>query len=692
MFLKLEVKTLPCENLRGGEEEPCLTRRVGQVDVPSDEVANAPTQFVTTPQFIMTYSKETVPVLCGIKEWEVPSFDVQILKGWLDSCNKLHGKHCVGKEDENGKLPTGFRVIDTHGMRITQPDGFVRYVALSYMWLAGSGSNIQLEKSNVNALEMEDSLRTLPIPDVIADAIALCRDLGERFLWVDRLCIVQDDQYNKPGQINAMDKIYHLATFAIIAALNTRDGVGLPGFVNRPRHPRSSVWAPPHAGDVEAQGFDASVIIGNVVDTSLWNMRGWTFQERLLSKRRLFITEYQVIYECCEGQATELLTWNGSRAYEYESPRELNNPTQRSDSPLDQDQQTSDLRHVDDVLGFYTENEYVGNSYVVKESASIRDYCVWVKDYSSRQLSFGTDILNAFAGVGNALGIALGSQMLYGLPEKYLTQCLLWSTSSVAPRGETHDTPSWSWASWLNPVRYDWHCGDRDKYFLKIASLVYFYYQDPDLQRLRKLDIEEMWIQNGTSIEEISKRDELPVLTGKHIPGEWRSNRDWRDCPQNPWQAFERRSLNQDACMAAVMFPGSLVFNTTVASLSIDHLRHVDNIPIKYEVSNASLRNKSGEAVGILSEVEYGWVEARRGSDGNKKLFDFIVISGELEKYSVRKNYSFFKMWDEMWLLNVMLVHRLPCKPFVARRVAVGTVKPYKWKGCDPRWETVVLC
>lgn len=576
-------------------------------------------------------------------------------------------------------------------MRITKPDGFVRYVALSYMWSAGSGSNIQLEKSNVNALEAEDSLRTLPIPDVIADAIALCRDLGERFLWVDRLCIVQDDQYNKPGQINAMDKIYHLATFTIIAALNTRDGVGLPGFVNRPRHPRSSVWAPPHAEEVEAQGFDAEEIIGNVVDTSLWNKRGWTFQERLLSKRRIFITEHQIIYECCEGQATELLIWNGSMTYEHESPRELTSPTQRSGPPFNQGQQTSsDLQHIDDALGFYIKSEYASNSYVVKESASIRDYCDWVKDYSSRQFSFGTDTLNAFAGVGNALGAALGTQMLYSLPEKYLTQSLLWSTSSVVRRGKTYDIPSWSWASWPNPVCFD--SRDRNKRFLEIASLVYLYYQDPDVQRLRKLDTEETWIQNKITIEEISKRDELPVLTGKHNPGEWRSNRDWRDCPQNPWEAFERQSLNQDACMVAVTFPGSLVFNTTVASLSIDHLRHDDSISTEYKLSNASLYDKSGEAVGVLGDVEYGWIEVRRGSDSNKLFFDFIVISGRLVKHSIRSYFRLTKTWDECWLLDVMLVHRFSCKPFVARRVAVGTVKLYKWKGCDPRWETVVLC
>ncbi|KAI1451331.1 heterokaryon incompatibility protein-domain-containing protein [Annulohypoxylon moriforme] len=411
------------------------------------------------------------------------------------------------------------------------------------------------------------------MPDVIADAVALRRDLGERFLWVDRLCIVQDDQDSKPGQISAMDRIYRSATFTIVAALNTPDLVI--------RDPRSG---PDHiAGDVEAQGFDAASNIGSVVDTSLWNKRGWTFQERLLSRRRIFITEYQVIYECCEGQATELLTWDHSTM--YGSPASPSSQVQSSDYlPVQDEETSSNNRQAAEAAGFYADSSYISNSYVVKEAVSIRDYYVWVKDYSSRQLSFGTDILNACLGVGNALGAAFDSRMLYGLPEKHFTQCLLWSALGVTyPRSETHGIPSWSRASRLNPVHYDWHCDDHDKYFLKIASLVCFYYQDPDLQSLGRLDIQEIWILHEISIEELSKRGELPALVGKHIPGEWRTNRDWRDCPHNPWQIFAHQDMGQDNCKIAAMFPGSLIFNTTVASLLIDHLQHnTDGMPAKY--------------------------------------------------------------------------------------------------------------
>jgi hypothetical protein len=46
----------------------------------------------------------------------------------------------------------------------------------------------------------------------------------------------------------------------------------------------------------------------------------------------------------------------------------------------------------------------------------------------------------------------------------------------------------------------------------------------------------------------------------------------------------------------------------------------------------------------------------------------------------------------DMWRLNVMLVERLQFEPYVVRRVDVGYIFAHKWKDCDARWETVVLC
>lgn len=75
---------------------------------------------------------------------------------------------------------------------------------------------------------------------MIADTMVLCRDMGELYLWVDRLCIVQDDAESKHTQICGIDNIYRSAVFTAIAALK---GLGLLGCFGRPR--KSLIWCPP---------------------------------------------------------------------------------------------------------------------------------------------------------------------------------------------------------------------------------------------------------------------------------------------------------------------------------------------------------------------------------------------------------------------------------------------------------------
>lgn len=56
---------------------------------------------------------------------------------------------------------------------------------------------LQLDTKNLAELEQKDSLRKYSIPEVILDAITLSADLGYQYLWVDRLCILQDDGNHK---------------------------------------------------------------------------------------------------------------------------------------------------------------------------------------------------------------------------------------------------------------------------------------------------------------------------------------------------------------------------------------------------------------------------------------------------------------------------------------------------------------
>ncbi|KAI0521565.1 heterokaryon incompatibility protein-domain-containing protein [Xylaria bambusicola] len=698
IFIRVTIKSLA--HVAEMKSESFLrsraTRQQGRADRTEEIETSDTSLFTITPLFKLTYSNDDAKVLTRVEEWNVPFFDTTVLRGWLTRCDDQHTGECVGKTVEIENLPAGFRVIDTHEDKIVEPNSSFRYVALSYMWPVGPDNNLRLEKCNIDTLEAPGSLRQVQLPNIISDAIALCRNMGERYLWIDRLCIIQDDEISKPNQINAMDQIYRLASFTIIGALNTRDDIGLPGCAGRPRH--ASAWSSHYEPEVELQGLRCGITADKAINTTLWNRRGWTFQERLLSRRCLYITHDQVIYKCCEDEAMEMLTWAV-----HTTPLSLHRDDgghnddmycledRSGSSGLSSDEATDALKEPEGGGIFKrTDND---EQFTIQDGVKLAHYCNWIKDYSSRQLSVASDAFSAFAGVANALRPAFNCQMRFGIPEKYIPICLCWDCPGhFSPRGDIPEVPSWSWVSSSRPVTYDCEGEVLGRDFLQIASIVYFYIKTP-AKNLLKLQAEERWIQHEVSIQEMAGRDELPPLRGKGIPGEWRSNKDWRECPQNPWTTFARQTLDSEAIKVADLFPGSLVFNTTVACLKIGQLSAPkDKKKSKSDVSNAIILSSNDEHVGTIRMMDHGWIENNCSSVGVQKRFEFIVISGRLQEYFNRKMSAFLNRYSDIWELNVMMVERLPCASFVARRMGIGTVKMCKWKDCSPRWETVVLC
>lgn len=84
-------------------------------------------------------------------------------------------------------------------------------------------------RENSSFLCTPGSLLSLDVPKSICDAIYLVGSIGEQYLWVDALCITQDDVAMQQAQIARMDRIYAKALFSIIAANGDTAEVGLPG-------------------------------------------------------------------------------------------------------------------------------------------------------------------------------------------------------------------------------------------------------------------------------------------------------------------------------------------------------------------------------------------------------------------------------------------------------------------------------
>ena len=108
-------------------------------------------------------------------------------------------------------------------------DLYEPYVALSYVW--GQVNMFQALKSNIEELQRDNALKNdlFPIPCVVRDAFGLVILLNEQYLWVDCLCIVQDDEETKMAQINNMASIYANSYATIVVADGKDANHGLRG-------------------------------------------------------------------------------------------------------------------------------------------------------------------------------------------------------------------------------------------------------------------------------------------------------------------------------------------------------------------------------------------------------------------------------------------------------------------------------
>jgi hypothetical protein len=139
-----------------------------------------------------------------------------LVTGWLKRCDATH-EHTTDPSKSTPEFQ-GLRFIDTRNLCVVEQSYHVRFAALSYTW--GRGEQYSLKRENVEFLKEFNALkRTKVAPkQVIIDAIEVCVKADIPYLWVDALCIIQDDAEGKITQIQNMNHIYPNAYITIIAA------------------------------------------------------------------------------------------------------------------------------------------------------------------------------------------------------------------------------------------------------------------------------------------------------------------------------------------------------------------------------------------------------------------------------------------------------------------------------------------
>ena len=168
--------------------------------------------------------------------------DVGRVSKWLDHCTENHScvilPHQVSFPDAFPGLRV-LRFVDVVQNCLVEKQEPARFVALSYIW--GSVNNFRLTKANRLELMLPGALQRngSRLPLTIQNAIALVRGLSLRYLWVDSLCLLQNDPLDLAQGVAVMDQIYEHAWLTIIAAHGHDANAGLPGMEGTYQEPRT---------------------------------------------------------------------------------------------------------------------------------------------------------------------------------------------------------------------------------------------------------------------------------------------------------------------------------------------------------------------------------------------------------------------------------------------------------------------
>ncbi|KAL6803399.1 heterokaryon incompatibility protein domain-containing protein [Trichoderma sp. SZMC 28013] len=356
---------------------------------------------------------------------------------WIQECIESH-TNCVSTRE--AFLPTrvldvGISEADTVKLYETRNEK-ASYICLSHCW--GNVSFLKTEKRT-----LEDHKRGIPwssFTKTFQDAITVARRLQIRWLWIDALCIIQDDDLDWTKESANMASIYEDA-YITISATGAKDGNGglfspemdhelvrysIEGneWCVRARAHLSWYWYGPVPGEFDGGGsfgFESSHWYSDILsapDSFPILYRGWCFQERILSPRVLHFGHREMLWEC----RTKPLCECGGLSYCPNLKMDLaNSLIQGTES-----EQRSQWHHI-------------------------------VEAYSRLSLTKSSDRLPAISGLAKRMQMKT-TDYLAGAWRQHLLHDLLWQRLPGQPISERTAwiAPSWSWAAANTSVKF---CG-----------------------------------------------------------------------------------------------------------------------------------------------------------------------------------------------------------------------------------------
>jgi hypothetical protein len=395
--------------------------------------------------------------------------NIDTTKVWIKTCQESH-QRC--RKYVETKLP--IRLIDVGSsetlpkLRRSGPSELGKYLALSYCW----GGAQTAQATTINLPEYENAIPMLSLPQTIRDAVQVTRQLGIKYLWVDSLCIVQDDDKDKRQNLSQMCSIYQNALLTISAACTESSNSGflykrsLPVRLFALNQAVAKAYTTFTLRARTEDGREGSLIVSQPLKyAELFEpieRRAWTLQEMLMSDRLLIYSSLQLLWRCrsvFEVTGGHLL-WD---EYEGHAPiLPFESSAEEIQAPIPaivvyaKEIPDFELYRYWDLPSGYPKVR--GSMYITRKEV---EWLRIVQQYTSRALSRPSDKLPALGAIAEEFQKSTydedGEDKYYaGLWKSHFFVGLTWRRRFTVPfkRALPWRAPSWSWASGDGEVGY----------------------------------------------------------------------------------------------------------------------------------------------------------------------------------------------------------------------------------------------
>lgn len=366
---------------------------------------------------------------------------LSVIQEWLTDCVDKHSADFLCKSPASPRLPTrvvhvgdneqSVKLIDSNGEKDD-------YICLSHCW--GLAQIITTTKATID--ERKRGIRWDLLSRTFQDAICMTRTLGFQYIWIDSLCIVQDDALDWEKESAQMASVYsngHLTLAGTRSAngngglFSTRDDVEVSGMT-----PDSE---PYYVYFRQRIDHHIEMIPDSTVEHHPLLTRAWVYQERMLSTRVLHFGHFELSFECRSSIQCEC----GYISYEEGDPG-----IEKSLVKIEFADALSQLRLPE------AEEVDVDTAYY-----AARMWRTVVSSYSALSLTKATDRLPALGGLARQTAASRQSTYFAGLWNDTLNDDLLWATyreaqiAATKSRPNSRTAPTWSWASAAGFVDYN---------------------------------------------------------------------------------------------------------------------------------------------------------------------------------------------------------------------------------------------